>query len=196
MTCFHNFTAPVWQIFAGNLLLFICSIFYLVWWVVCFGPNASGKAAGGSTGVVYLTGAFISGIAAIVLMSGGINTLSKDAKSVPVWLILLCGIVLFAVMLLVTTAFYQRPVTSELIIIHIWAVLQLCAIAVLYGTGRFGLGRTVLLVTLTGIAFVVGVICYILYYRLEGKAGYWDGMAPLLIDASVMAVFLGVLAVS
>jgi len=54
----------------------------------------------------------------------------------------------------------------------------------------------VLLVTLTGIAFVVGVICYILYYRLEGKAGYWDGMAPLLVDASVMAVFLGVLAVS
>jgi len=196
MTCFHNFTAPVWQIFAGNLLLFICSIFYLVWWVVCFGPNASGKAAGGSTGVVYLTGAFISGIAAIVLMSGGINTLSKDAKSVPVWLILLCGIVLFAVMLLVTTAFYHRPVTSELIIIHIWAVLQLCTIAVLYGTGRFGLGRTVLLVTLTGIAFVAGVICYVLYYRLEGKAGYWDGMAPLLIDASVMAVFLSVLAAS
>ena len=196
MTCFHNFTAPVWQIFAGNLMLFICSLFYLVWWVVCFGPNASGKAAGGSTGVVYLTGAFISGIAAIVLMSGGINTLSKDAKSVPVWLILLCGIVLFAVMLLVTTAFYHRPVTSELIIIHIWAVLQLSAVAVLYGTGRFGLGRTVLLVTLTGIAFVVGVICYILYYRLEGKAGYWDGMAPLLVDASVMAVFLGVLAVS
>ena len=196
MTCFHNFTAPVWQIFAGNFLLFICSIFYLVWWVVCFGPNASGKAAGGSTGAVYLTGAFISGIAAIVLMSVGINTLSKDAKSVPVWLILLCVTVLFAVMLLVTTAVYHRPVTSELIIIHIWAVLELCAVAVLYGTGRFGLGRTMLLLTLTGIAFIAGMICYVLYYRLEGKAGYWDGMAPLIIDASVMAVFLGVLAVS
>ena len=196
MTCFHNFTAPVWQIFAGNLLLFICSIFYLVWWVVCFGPNASGKAVGGSAGMVYLTGAFISGIAAIVLMSGGINTLSKDAKSVPVWLILLCGIVLFAVMLLITTAVYHRPVTSELIIIHIWAVLELCAVVVLYGTGRFGLGRTVLLLTLVGIAFVAGVICYVLYYRLEGTASYRDGMAPLIIDASVMAVFLGVLAVS
>lgn len=196
MTCFHNFTAPVWQIFAGNLLLLICSLFYLVWWVVCFGPNASGKAAGGSTGVIYLTGAFISGIAAIVLMSGGINTLSKDAKSVPVWLILLGGTVLFVVMLLVTTAVYHRPMTSELIIIHIWVVLELCAVVVLYGTGRFGLGRTVLLLTLIGIAFVAGVICYVLYYRLEGTASYLDGMAPLIIDASVMAVFLGVLAVS
>jgi len=196
MTCFHNFTVPVWQIFSGNLMLFICSIFYLVWWVVCFGPNASGKAAGGSAGVICLTGAFISGIAAIVMMSGGIITLSKDAKSVPVWLILLGGTALFAVMLLVTTALYQRPVTSELIIIHIWVVLELCAIAVLYGTGRFGFGRTVLLLTLVGIAFVAGMICYVLYYRLEGKASYWDGMAPLIIDASVVAVFLGVLAVS
>jgi len=109
MTCFHNFAAPVWQIFAGNLLLLICSLFYLVWWVVCFGPNAPGKAAGGSAGMIYLTGAFISGIAAIVLLSIGISTLSKDAKSVPVWLILLGGTVLFVVMFLVTTAVYHRP---------------------------------------------------------------------------------------
>jgi len=196
MTCFHNFTAPVWQIFAGNLLLLICSLFYLVWWVVCFRPDASGKTAGGSAGVIYITAAFITGIAAIVLLSGGINILSKDAKSVPVWLILLSGTVLFVVMILVTTAVYRRPMTSELIIVHIWAVLELCAVVVLYGTGRFGLGRTVLLLTLLGIAFVAGMICYVLYYRLEGTAGYRDGMAPLIIDASVMAVFLGVLAVS
>jgi len=148
MTCFHNFTAPVWQIFAGNLLLFICSLFYLVWWVIGFKPDASGKTAGGSAGVIYLSGAIIAGIAAIILLAGGINTLSKDAKAVPVWLILLGGTVLFAVMILVTTAVYHRPMTSELIIVHIWAVLELCALAVLYGTGRFGPGRTVILLTL------------------------------------------------
>jgi len=196
MTCFHNFTAAVWQIFAGNLLLLICSIFYLVWWVVCFGPNADGKTAGGSAGVIYLTGAFISGIAAIVLISSGINTLSNDAKSMPLRLILLGGIVLFAVMILVTTAVFHRPLTSELLIVHIWTALELCAVIVLYGTGRFGLGRTVILLTLVGIAFVTGMICYILYYRLEGTAGYRDGMVPLIVDASVTAVFLGVTAVS
>jgi len=196
MTCFHNFTAPVWQIFAGNLLLLICSLFYLVWWVVCFRPDASGKTAGGSAGVIYISAAFVTGIAAIVLLSRGINTLSNDAKGVPVWLILLCGTILFVVMIMVTTAVYHRPMTSELIIVHIWVVLEICAVVVLYGTGRFGLGRTVLLLTLIGIAFAAGMICYVLYYRLEGTAGYRDGMAPLIIDASVMAVFLGVLAVS
>jgi hypothetical protein len=137
MTCFHNFTAPLWEIFAGNLLLLFCSLFYLVWWVVSFRPNSSG----GSAGVFYITAAFITGVAAIALMSGGINSLSQDSKSLPVRFILLGSAALFLVLLLVTAIAFHRIVTSELIIIHIWAALELSVVAVLYGTGRFGSGR-------------------------------------------------------
>jgi len=192
MTCFHNFTAPLWEIFAGNLLLLFCSLFYLVWWVVSFRPNSSG----GSAGVFYITAAFITGVAAIALMSGGINSLSQDSKSLPVRFILLGSAALFLVLLLVTAIAFHRIVTSELIIIHIWAALELSVVAVLYGTGRFGPGRAATLATLVGIATVIGLICYVLYYRLDGTASYWNGMVPLMMDAFVMAVFLGVLAVS
>jgi len=192
MTCFHNFTAPLWEIFAGNLLLLFCSLFYLVWWVVSFRPNSSG----GSAGVFYITAAFITGVAAIALMSGGINSLSQDSKSLPVRFILLGSAALFLVLLLVTAIAFHRIVTSELIIIHIWAALELSVVAVLYGTGRFGSGRAATLAVLVGIATVIGLICYVLYYRLDGTASYWNGMVPLMMDAFVMAVFLGVLAVS
>jgi hypothetical protein len=192
MTCFHNFTAPLWEIFAGNLLLLFCSLFYLVWWVVSFRPNSSG----GSAGVFYITAAFITGVAAIALMSGGINSLSQDSKSLPVRFILLGSAALFLVLLLVTAIAFHRIVTSELIIIHIWAALELSVVAVLYGTGRFGSGRAATLAALVGIATVIGLICYVLYYRLDGTASYWNGMVPLMMDAFVMAVFLGVLAVS
>ena len=192
MTCFHNFTAPLWEIFAGNLLLLFCSLFYLVWWVVSFRPNSSG----GSAGVFYITAAFITGVAAIALMSGGINSLSQDSKSLPVRFILLGSAALFLVLLLVTAIAFHRIVTSELIIIHIWAALELSVVAVLYGTGRFSSGRAATLAALVGIATVIGLICYVLYYRLDGTASYWNGMVPLMMDAFVMAVFLGVLAVS
>ena len=192
MTCFHNFTAPLWEIFAGNLLLLFCSLFYLVWWVVSFRPNSSG----GSAGVFYITAAFITGVAAIALLSGGINSLSQDSKSLPVRFILLGSAALFFVLLLVTAIAFHRIVTSELIIIHIWAALELSLVAVLYGTGHFGSGRAATLTALVGIAIVVGLICYVLYFRLDGMSSYWDGMVPLMMDAFVMAVFLGVLAVS
>ena len=79
---------------------------------------------------------------------------------------------------------------------HIWAALELSAVTVLYGTGRFGMRNAVILAALVGIATVAGLICYILYYRLDVTASYWVGMVPLIADAFVMAVFLSVLALS
>jgi hypothetical protein len=43
---------------------------------------------------------------------------------------------------------------------------------------------------LMGIATIVGMICYVLYYRLNGKASYWTGLIPLITAAFVMMVFV------
>lgn len=188
---FQNYTPSLWEVFSGNLLLFFCSLFYLVWWVVSFRPGSSG----GPTGVFCITAAFITGFAAIALLTLGINALSHDSTGLPVKFILIGAAVLFIVLLFVTTILFHRQVTSELIIIHIWAALEFSAIAVLYGTGRFGLGNALTMALLVGIVTIVGVICYVLYYRLEGMSSYRVGIVPLATDAFAMAVFLGMLAV-
>ena len=192
MMLFRNFNAPLWESFAGNLLLLFCSLFYLAWWVVTFRPNSSG----GPVGVFYIVVAFITGIVAIVLMSGGISSLSQSSESIPVRFILLGAVALLIVLVLITTMAFHRIVTSELIIIIIWAALELSVITVLYGTGRFGSGSAVALAVLVGIATVVSLICYVLYYRLNETASYWVGMVPLSAAGLVMAIILGVLAVS
>jgi len=192
MICFRSFTAPLWEIFTGNLLLLFCSLCYLAWWVVSFNPNSSG----GSAGMFYIAAAFITGVAAIFLTSSGIKWLSQDSKGLPVKFILLGSVAVFLILLLVTVIVFHRMVTSELLIIHIWAALELSMVTVLHGTGHFGLGSVAILSALIGIAFVASMICYILYYRLDGTASYWDGMIPLIMDAFVMSAFLGVLAVS
>lgn len=192
MNPFHSFTAPVGKIFFGNLLLFFCSVFYLIWWVIRFRP----RAAGGPAGTFCLAAAFLSGIAAVVLMSGGIRALSPDSGGLPVSFILAGTLVCYLLLFLATVFLFHRKATSELLLLHVWAALELSAVAVLYGTGRFGAGRAAVLTVLVGAASAVGLICYVLYYRLGGAAGYRDGMIPLLTDALVMAVFLGTLAVS
>lgn len=192
MMFFRNFNAPIWEIFAGNLLLLFCSLFYLAWWVVTFRPNSSG----GPVGVFCIVAAFITGIVAIVLLSGGISSLSQSSESIPVMFILLGAVALLIVLVLVTTMAFHRIVTSELIIILIWAALELSVIAVLYGTGRFGSGSAVTLAVLVGIGTIVSLICYVLYYRLDETASYWVGMVPLTAAGLAVAVILGVLAVS
>jgi hypothetical protein len=192
MNCFHNFTAPIWELFAGNLLFLFCSLFYLVWWIVAFRPNSSG----GSTGGIFITFAFLTGIAALILMPVGVHTLSQDSKALPVRFILLGAVALYLILLPVTSVVFHRQLTSELIIMLIWAALELSVITVLYGNGRFDFGRMAILAALVGIAIVIGLICYVLYYRLEGTSSYIDGMIPLATDAVVMAAILGVLALS
>jgi hypothetical protein len=184
MTCFRDFTTPLWEIFYGNLLLLICTLFYLACWFVSYRPDSPGRSAG----VFYLTAAFITGIAAIALLSGGISSLSQESTALPVRYIALGGAALFVVMLLVTVIVFHRIVTSELMIIHIWVMLEMSAVVVLYGTGRFGAGRAATLCALLGIAFVIGMICYVLYYRLDETASYLAGLIPLVNDAFVTAV--------
>lgn len=186
MTWFHNFSVPIWEIFLGNLLLLICSLFYLTWWVEAFRPNPSERLSG----VFYITAAFITGITAIVLMCTGINSLSHASKGLPVMLIVMGCAVLFFIFLIVTAIVFKRVVTSELLIIHIWAALELSVAAVLYGTGRFGFRQAIILALLVAIAVIIGLICYVLYYRLDGLRSYYDGMIPLMADALVMAVIL------
>ena len=190
MTCFRGFTFPLWEFFAGNLLLLICSLFYLAWWVVSYRPNPTG----GSSGMIFITAAFITGCAALALASAGINTLAEDSSGVPVRFVLAGCAALFFVLLPVTSILFHRPVTSELLIIHVWAALELSAISVLYGAGRFGTGRAAAMAALVGIATVAGLISYVLYYRLGETAQYRIGMVPLATDALVMMIFLALLA--
>ncbi len=192
MTFFRGFTFPLWQIFGGSLLLLLCSLFYLAWWAVSFRPHSSG----GSAAAFYIAAAFITGCAAIGMMAGGINSLSEESRGLPVRYIIGGGIALFFVLLTVTSMVFHRVVTSELLIIHLWATLVLSAVAVLHGTGRFGAGHAVAMAALVAIFTVAALVCYVIYYDLDDTGRFYIGMAPLIADSVVMAVFLGMLAFS
>lgn len=193
MTLFRDFNVPLWEIFGGNLLMFVTIVFYITWWAVSFRPNGGGKTAGAELFIVI---ALFAEVAAIVTMSFGIKTLSQAAKGVPVMYILLGAVVFYFILLAVTRIVFQRIVTSELLLITVWAALECSAIAVLYGSGRFGLGRALTLAVLVALATGIGIVCYVLHYRLDETSRYWNGLIPLIVDGGVVAVFLTVLASS
>ena len=192
MNFFYNFSSPLRAIFVGNVLLLLCSLFYLIWWVVSFRPDSSGMSANGG---FYITVAIFAGIAAIASMAYGISALAPDSHALPIKVILTGIGVLFLVVLAMSILVFHRIVTSELILIHLWTAVELSAVTVLYGTGRFGPGRAVTSAILIGFATIVGLICYMLYYRLSGAASYWNGMIPLVIDGFTSLVIAVLVAV-
>jgi hypothetical protein len=180
----YDLNFPAKRIFQSNLLLILCCAFYLAWWLLAFKP--AGAVRGMKTGWLLIP-AFVSGLAAILLAIKGIQSAPAGAALFPSGLLLWGGIALYFLLLAVTRLLWKRPVTTELLLIVGWTMLALSEINTLYGTGRFSLRSAVLFAVVIGTAALISLVCYVLYYNLGSRAGYFDGMVPLLLVALVAA---------
>ena len=193
MNCFRGFTVPLWKVFSGNLLMLTAIVFYITWWTAAFRSNGGYRTA---RAIFFISLALLAGVAAIMTLSLGIKSLASPGKSYPVTYILLGAVVLYILLVVITKIGFQRPVTSELLLITIWGALEGSAIAVLRSNDRFSLVQTLTLAALVLLATCTGIVCYILYYRLDEVTRFWNGLIPLIADAGVVTVFLTVLALS
>lgn len=180
----HDLGLPAKQIFRSNILLILCCMFYFAWWLLAFKPT--GAIKGMKTGWL-LVPALVAGLAAVNLAVKGVLSVSIKTALFPNKLLLWGGIAAYLILLAVTCLLFKRPATSELFLIIGWAVMALSEINVLYGVGQFSHGLAASCSVVIGAATLINLVCYVLYYNLGDRAGYLDGMIPLLMTALVMA---------
>lgn len=178
-----RFSLPVRQMFAGNILLAVCCIFYLGWWGLAFKPV--GAVKGMKSGWLLIP-AFVTGVAAVILAIRGIQAAQMKREVFPGAWIIWGGIVAYLILLFVTSRIFKRPVTTELILIVGWAMLAMEEIHALYGIMFFGGGTSAVFAVVISGAAIISLICYVLYYNLESRSGYIDGMIPLIMAGAVM----------
>ncbi len=181
---FINLGAQTKQMLTGNISLIICCAFYLLWWILAFKPE--GAIKGAKSGWLLIP-AFIFGIAAIILIVMGSNGIDREELLIPKAAILLCGLAAYIILLLITRFVMNRQVTTELLLIVGWAVISFLELNALYGLGDYGKAGTIVFLAVVIAAAAVGLVCYLLYYGLDVRTGYVDGMIPLLLVVGVMA---------
>ena len=172
------------QFLTGNVLLILCCIFYLAWWIIAFRPT--GAVKGMKSGWLLIPAA-IFGIAAVVIIAGAISATDNAAQLVPTMYIVGIGAAGYVILLLGTWMLMKRPVTTELVLIVGWATLAAAEINALYGHEVYTAGAAWVFIAIVVILAVVSLVCYLLYYQLDAVAGYYDGIIPLVIVAVVMA---------
>lgn len=169
----------------GNWLMVICACFYLAWWIVTFRPP---EPRGTPLGRVFLILAFLTGLSGLVWCIRVLNAPVEDVihSGIPGLWIVIGGVAAYFALLAGTGILLHRQVTSELLIITGWAVVELCLVNYWYQHGNlqieWGIGLTVIIFS----AAVVSLICYLLYYKLPYEKGYIDGCIPLALVATVM----------
>ena len=175
---------PLKILILGNWLMAVCGGFYLAWWLIAFRPP---KPRSAPVCVLLLTLAFLAGIAGFYFCARTLTTPPvKMLPGIRNLHITLGGIAAYVALLAVSVLAFHRMVTSELLIITAWAVLELCVVNTLYRCENLARGAAVRLSALILAAALVSLVCYLLYYRLPYTAGYIDGCIPLVLAIAVI----------
>ena len=175
-----NSVFSVKQVFWSNILLAICCAFYLAWWLAAFKPT--GAVKGIKSGWLLIP-AFAAGLISIITAVKGIQSAPVSATLFPKRSLLWGGIAAYIILLLITQFFFKRKVTTELVLIVGWAAMMMSEIDMLYGIGHISHGTAAAFVAVVAVFVFISLGCYVIYYRLSGRAGYFDGMVPLLLVA-------------
>jgi hypothetical protein len=180
----RGFGAPERQLFCGDLLLIACCVFYLAWWLLAFRPA---RPVRGMRSGWLLLPASAAGLGAVVLILRGVFAVPAGASPFPAGSLLWGGAAAYVLLLAATRLIFRRPVTTELFLIVGWAALVLAETGALRGLGRLPRGAETAFFAAVGLVTAADLVCYTLYYRLDARAGYFDGMFPLASAIPVMA---------
>ena len=74
--------------------------------------------------------------------------------------------------------------------------MQLAAGIALRTAGVLSVSAVSAWVVAVAIATLVGLACYLVFYRLDPVPAYWVGMVPLAVDGVVAAVLAAIVAMA
>ncbi|MCD7955667.1 MAG: hypothetical protein LUG93_07945 [Lachnospiraceae bacterium] len=182
---FADFDVQTRKMLTGNILMVLCCIFYLAWWLLAFKP--SGAIKGMKSGWLLLP-AFAFGVAAVYQIAGGSGSVDSQQKLFSGNSIIIGSVAAYIILFAGTAVLLKRQVTTELFLIVGWTALMFLELNALYGMGHYTRTVMILLLVITLVAAAASLVCYLLYYNLDKMKGYVDGMIPLLLVVVMMAV--------
>ena len=177
--------ASISQMRQGHWLLAACCALYLAWWAIFFWPKVDGGEAQGAirgVGVAAILGAAACGLLGATRTCAGAAQLVRGG-AVPA--VAVGSVVLYLVLLAVTTRAFGRQPTTELVLFVAWLGMELLCAWALGCAGRGGAAELAVALALAG--FVVSLVCYVLYYRLAPLPSFVDGCLPLALIGVVSA---------
>lgn len=175
----------------GQILLILCCIVYLVWWYRGFRPGVSVSRVSGVNGVLLL-------VTAVLGLAGVAFSLMHDEAPSP-WkispvAIIIGGVIGYIVLLVMTRFIFHRVVTSELFLIVGWTMLEMAVIDQLNAQGVLGDRGFVIMCVVIAAAFIISMVLYVAYYKMEEMKAFYAAMVPLVTEGASMAVLVCIVA--
>ena len=175
------------RVLTGQVLLVLCCVVYLIWWYRGFRPGIDVNRVGGINGVLLLITAAL-GMAGIVMSLMPVRE-AAPLKVSPVT-IAAAGIIAYFALLFITRTWFHRVVTTELLLIVGWTVLEAVVITRLDAAGLLGSSGFIVMCVVIAAAFLVSMVMYVAYYRMEEMKAFYAAMVPLVTEGISMVILI------
>lgn len=173
---------PYKEIITGQLLLSAGALFYTGWWLAAFRPDS--RSGGMLSALLFLLLAAF-GLSGIALTAHGIHGLPLPASWPESGILFIMALLVYFVLLTGSVKLFGRKPTTELILIMLWALMEIMALGALHEGGALSgtaYGFTWAAVT---AASLIAFAAYMMYYRMDDDTAYITGAIPLLVDGAV-----------
>lgn len=161
----------------------------MIWWYRCYRPGDAVNRIGGVNGILLLsTAAF--GISGVVLSLTRVPPFTPP--KIKGFVIVAVGIAAYVLLLLITRFAFHRVVTTELILIVGWTMLESAVICNLNAAGGLSERAFIVMCAVIAAAFIVSIILYVAYYRMEEMKAFYAAMVPLVSAAASMGILIAV----
>lgn len=178
----------VYGVIAGHALLALCAALYLTWWAIFFRPKARPSGLIRGVGVACIVGAAATGLGGVGAAGWDIARIA-GTHSISGWAFVIAAVLAYAVLALSTRCFFERPVTTELLLIVAWCVFELWCVATLSKAGMLAEPWPTIFSGAVLVFSAINLVCCVLYYRLPPAPAFIDGTAPLIL-AGIAAVMM------
>lgn len=179
------------EIITGQLLLSAGALFYTGWWLAAFRPDSVRSGGALSALLFFLLAAF--GLSGTALTVHGIHGLSLPASWPGSGMLFIMALLVYFILLTGSVKLFGRKPTTELILMVLWALMEIMALGALHETGA--LTGTAYGLTWAAViaASLIAFAAYMMYYRMDDDTAYITGAIPLLVDGAVtlMIALLG-----
>ena len=179
------------EIITGQLLLSAGALFYTGWWLAAFKPDFTRSGGALAALLFFLLAAF--GLSGTALTVHGIHGLPLPASWPGSGMLFIMALLVYFILLTGSVKLFGRKPTTELILMVLWALMEIMALGALHETGA--LTGTAYGLTWAAViaASLIAFAAYMVYYRMDDDTAYITGAIPLLVDGAVtlMIALLG-----
>lgn len=173
-----NMTTALSWLRRGLWILGACCASYILFWLNGYQPEKAFRRSQPLSILLFLL-TFVLGALGLYFIISGMNAFEPKHTPVSGTVILISAIALYLIMAWITVHFFQRPVTTELLLITLWTALMVQILNVSAAQNLMTHGKTIVSIVLLISVYLICMILYVAYYRMDPWPAYRAAAMPL-----------------